>query len=175
MTMNRLRTALHGPSRAPGVTKNHRIREILVAVLGWTITIVVIRYHLSQISTFLHHPHAAETVYTTTPDAHYLLPAYNSAVKRSTRSQVMSALKEMHEGISLDRGRVANILNESKTSLQALDNVYSVPIKKKDQEGNSPYSSKKVTVSIRAAAMYYIQLLGIYSSNCFVSPNIDYR
>ena len=178
MTMHLLRAALlAGPSRrAPRVTKNYRIREILVVVFGWTITIVVIRHKLSQMSTVLQHTHAAEKAYTTTYDAHHLLPANNSAVKRSARAQVMSALKQMHEGISLDRGKVANILNETKTSLQALDIVYSVPIKKKDQEGNSAYSSKKVTVSVGAAAMYCIpQLLGIYSSNCFVSPNIDYR
>jgi hypothetical protein len=175
MTMHRLRAALRGPSRTPRV-KNLGILEILVRVFGWTITIVVIKYHLSQIGTFLHHPYAAEKAYATTPDAYYhLVPANNDAVKRPTRSQVMSALEKMHNGRTLDRGEVANILNESKTSLQTLDRVYSVPIQKKDQEGNSPYSSKEVTVSIRAAAMYCIQLLGSDSSNCFVSPNIDCR
>ena len=173
--MHCIRAALSGPSRTPRVTKSLRIPKILAALLGWTIL-----YH-SQMNTLFHiNPYAAKKAYMA-PLAHYHLAARKIAVveeKRITRAQVMTTLGKMFKGESLDRGNVAYILNESKKLLQALDTVYSVPIQT-DKEGDSPYSSKKVTVSRRAAAMYCIPSSSfnesIHSSKPFFSQYIDSR
>ena len=165
--MHCIRAALSGPSRTR-ITKRLRIPKILAALLGWTIL-----YH-SQMNTLFHiNPYAAKKAYMA-PLAHYHLAARKIAVveeKRITRAQVMTTLGKMFKGESLDRGNVAYILNESKKLLQALDTVYSVPIQT-DKEGDSPYSSKKVTVSRRAAAMYVVVPCSsfnesIHSSNRF--------
>ena len=123
-------------------------------------------------NTLFLNPYAAKKAYMAT-DSHYHLAAKKSAVveeKRIARAQVMTTLGKIFKGESLDRGDVAYMLNESKKLLQALDTVYSVPVQT-DKEGVSLYSSKKVTVSRRAAAMYCIPSSSfnesIHSSNHF--------